>query len=256
LGSARRILIDCAIIFGVGVILALVGPFGSFAAPFGIRLLYWLAMSYAGYFLYFPAMAGATALAPRLQLPEPALWAAACLIVTLPMTAVTWCANFIWRAPSWPTLDQALDHYFNVFVMGALVCALFWFARSRHRAAPMPAPEAEPLPAEPGEAPLPRLVDRLPPHLRAAPIALEMEDHYVRVHTGQGSTLILMRMRDAVAELDGMPGALVHRSWWVARGAVQGVRREGRNIRLQLAGGIEAPVARAQIAPLEAAGWF
>ncbi|EEF24704.1 conserved hypothetical protein, partial [Ricinus communis] len=87
LGGTRRILIDCTIIFGVGLVLALVGPFGSFAAPFGLRLLYWLAMSYAGYFLYFPAMAGATALAPRLELPEPALWAAACLLATLPMTA-------------------------------------------------------------------------------------------------------------------------------------------------------------------------
>ncbi|MDG2534449.1 LytTR family DNA-binding domain-containing protein [Sphingomonas sp. HITSZ_GF] len=253
MGSARRILIDCAIIFGVGLVLAFVGPFGSFEAPFGLRLLYWLAMSYAGYFLYFPAMAAATALAPRLELPEPALWAAACLIVTLPMTAVTWCANFIWRAPSWPTLDQALEHYFNVFVMGALVCALFWFARSRHRAAP----ERAPAPATvPGEAPLPRLAERLRPHLRSVPIALEMEDHYVRVHTAQGSDLLLMRMRDAVLELDGLPGALVHRSWWVARGAVQGVRRDGRNLRLQLSGGIEAPVARAQAAALEAEGWF
>ena len=104
MGGTRRILIDCAILFGVGLVLALVGPFGSFAAPFGLRLLYWLAMSYAGYFLYFPAMAAATALAPRLELPEPALWAAACLLATLPMTAVTWLANFVWHAPRWPTI--------------------------------------------------------------------------------------------------------------------------------------------------------
>ncbi|MEP9359193.1 LytTR family DNA-binding domain-containing protein [Sphingomonas sp. KR3-1] len=249
MGSARRILIGCAIIFGVGIVLALVGPFGSFEASFGLRLIYWLAMSYAGYFLYFPAMVAARALAPRLEFPEPALWAVACLIVTVPMTAVTWIANFAWHRPSWPTLDQALAQYFNVLILGALVCALFWFVQQRRVAPPTPA-------AEPGEPGLPRLVERLPAHLRAAPIALEMEDHYVRVHTPQGSTLLLMRMRDAVAELDGMPGALVHRSWWVARAAVQGARRDGRNVRLQLAGGIEAPVARAQIAPLEAAGWL
>lgn len=255
MGGTRRILIDCAIIFGVGLVLALVGPFGSFAAPFGLRLLYWLAMSYAGYFLYFPAMAGATALAPRLELPEPALWAAACLLATLPMTLVTWLANFLWHAPRWPTIEEALAHYFNVLVLGALVCALFWFARQRHRVAPG-AEAGTGQAAEPGAAALPRLVDRLPPHLRTLPIALEMEDHYVRVHTPQGSTLLLMRLRDAVAELDDIPGALVHRSWWVARGAVLGVRREGRNIRLRLAGGIEAPVARAQAAALEAQGWF
>ncbi|NYT42434.1 LytTR family transcriptional regulator DNA-binding domain-containing protein [Sphingomonas sp. R-74633] len=249
MGGTRRILIGCAIIFGVGIVLALVGPFGSFEAPFGLRLLYWLAMSYAGYFLYFPAMVAARALAPRLDLPEPALWAAACLIVTLPMAAVTWIANFLWHPPRWPTLEEALSHYFNVLVLGALVCALFWFAQAR-RADPVE-PEAEPI----GTAP-PRLLERLPAHLRSAPIALEMEDHYVRVHTAQGSALLLMRMRDAVAELDNMPGALVHRSWWVAQGAVQGVRRDGRNVRLQLTGGIEAPVARTQVSALEAAGWL
>lgn len=253
MSGARRILIDCAIIFGVGLVLALVGPFGSFAAPFELRLLYWLAMSYAGYFLYFPAMRGMAALAPRLQLPEPALWATACLIVTLPMSAVVWIANFVWHPPSWPTLEQALAHYCNVLVMGALVCALFWFARQRHRAQPTPEPVSTVEPPEPG---MPRLVERLPPHLRAVPIALEMEDHYVRVHTAHGSALLLMRMRDAVLELDDLPGALVHRSWWVARDAVQGARREGRNVRLQLTGGIEAPVARAQAAGLEAEGWF
>lgn len=248
MGGTRRILIGCAIIFGVGIVAALVGPFGSFEAPFGLRLIYWLAMSYAGYFLYFPAMVAARTLAPKLELPEPALWAAACLIATVPMTAVTWIANFVWHSPSWPTLEQALAQYSNVLILGALVCALFWFVQQR-RAAPG-------VMTEPGEAAPPRLLERLPPHLRSAPIALEMEDHYVRVHTPHGSTLLLMRLRDAVAELDGLPGALVHRSWWVAQGAVQGVRREGRNVRLQLTGGIEAPVARAQIAPLEAAGWL
>jgi len=154
LGGTRRILIDCTIIFGVGLVLALVGPFGSFAAPFGLRLLYWLAMSYAGYFLYFPAMAGATALAPRLELPEPALWAAACLLATLPMTAVTWLANFLWHAPRWPTIEEALAQYLNVLVLGALVCALFWFARQRHRVEAATETGAEPA-AEPGPAALP-----------------------------------------------------------------------------------------------------
>ena len=253
--GARRILIDCAIIFGVGVVLALVGPFGSFSAAFGVRLLYWLAMSYAGYFLYLPAMRLAAHLAPRLDLPEPALWAAACVIASVPMSIVVWLANFIWSGPRWLTLEQAVSHYVNVLVLGALVCALFWFARRRGAAqadaAPLPAGDAKA-----GAPALPRLAERLPAHLRAAPIALEMEDHYVRVHTPHGSTLILMRMRDAVAELDGLPGALVHRSWWVARGAVQGVRRDGRNVRLTLAGGLEAPVARAQAPALEAEGWF
>ena len=61
-----------------------------------------------------------------------------------------------------------------------------------------------------------------------------MEDHYVRAHTMLGSDLVLLRLRDAIAELDGIEGAQVHRSWWVARDVVEGVEREGRKLRLLL----------------------
>ena len=83
-----------------------------------------------------------------------------------------------------------------------------------------------------------------------------MEDHYVRAHTVLGSELILLRMRDAVGELEGIDGAQVHRSWWVARDAVEDVKRDGRNLRLVLPGGLEAPVSRARVVELKEAGWF
>ena len=56
--------------------------------------------------------------------------------------------------------------------------------------------------------------------------------------------------------LDGIDGAQVHRSWWVARDAVEGVEREGRSVRLVLPRGIAAPVARSRMAELTKAGWF
>ena len=83
-----------------------------------------------------------------------------------------------------------------------------------------------------------------------------MEDHYVRVHTMLGSALVLMRLRDAMALMGETEGMQVHRSWWVARGAVEAVLREGRNIRLRLPRGIEAPVARAQVSALRDARWI
>jgi DNA-binding LytR/AlgR family response regulator len=104
------------------------------------------------------------------------------------------------------------------------------------------------------------LLDALPPELGSDVIALEMEDHYVRVHTALGSEMVLMRLRDAMAlmaaHMPDIEGRQVHRSWWVARGAVEDVRREGRNVRLVLARGIEAPVARAQVSELRSAGWI
>jgi DNA-binding LytR/AlgR family response regulator len=118
---------------------------------------------------------------------------------------------------------------------------------------PAPPPQA---PATSPAAPPNPLLDQLPAELGSAIIALEMEDHYVRVHTALGSALVLMRMRDAATLLGELEGMQVHRSWWVARGAVEDVLRDGRNVRLKLARGIEAPVARANVAVLREARWI
>jgi DNA-binding LytR/AlgR family response regulator len=102
-----------------------------------------------------------------------------------------------------------------------------------------------------------RLYDRLPLKLRGAELwAVEAEDHYLRLHTSKGSDLILLRLADAMAELDGIEGAQTHRSWWVARSAVEGGRRTDGRATLLLKGGIEAPVSRTYARALRAANWF
>jgi DNA-binding LytR/AlgR family response regulator len=73
----------------------------------------------------------------------------------------------------------------------------------------------------------------LPPRLGQGAIALRMEDHDVRVSTDRGGALVLMRMADAVAEVSAIAGLRTHRSWWLARSAVTGVRREGSAARLE-----------------------
>ncbi|MBO9715039.1 LytTR family DNA-binding domain-containing protein [Sphingomonas sp.] len=248
--ESRRLVIDVAISLGIGVLAALLGPLGSFQAPFAIRLLYWLPLALAGYFLYRPAVVLAIRAAERLDLPEAGAWAAACALATVPMTIVVWLINFLPKPPPWPTASQAIGAYGNVLLLGGIVSAVFWILQRRAE------PLAEATTPEPAPTPTSPFLDRLPPHLGTALIALEMEDHYVRAYTDLGSALVLMRMRDAAAELAGIEGMQVHRSWWVARAAVTGSRRDGRNLRLTLAAGLEAPVARDKVAELQAAGWL
>ena len=152
-----------------------------------------------------------------------------------------------------------------MLVIGGGVTLLFYVFQTRDGAqgdAPShaaPQPSAKTVPAVAPQSSTPSsnpLTDQLPSELGSDVIALEMEDHYVRVHTALGSELVLMRLRDAMAHVADIEGHQVHRSWWVARGAVEDVRREGRNIRLILARGIEAPVARAQVSELKVAGWL
>ena len=86
--------------------------------------------------------------------------------------------------------------------------------------------------------------------------AVKAEDHYLRLYTSKGEDLILMRLADALSELEGLEGAQTHRSWWVAKEAVQEVKRAEGKVSLMLTGGIEAPVSRANVKPLREEGWL
>jgi hypothetical protein len=266
----RDFLIDLSIMAFIALVLALMGPFGMFAVPLPIRILYWLVVGAGGYLLYRPAMMAATRAAIRLDLPVPALWAATCLLAGIPMTAILWFANGLLGRSGPPELAALFELYANILIVAGVVCIVFWFASAKQRAAmaagdgtdaPLtaaPQPPASPPPVVDTPAPSPTIpfLDRLPLHLGTDLLALEMEDHYVRAYTLQGSALILLRLRDAIAELGAVDGAQVHRSWWVARDAIEAIGRDGRNIRLELRGGLIAPVARNAVPDLKARGWI
>jgi DNA-binding LytR/AlgR family response regulator len=95
--------------------------------------------------------------------------------------------------------------------------------------------------------------------LGAAPatvLCLQMEDHYVRVHTSTSSRLVLMTLSQAMAIVEKADGLQVHRSWWIARKAVVRTVAHGRNLRLELVNGAMAPVSRSAVAAVRAAGWI
>lgn len=259
-GLVRGILVDLAVMTVIGVVLALVGPFGSFNDPLAIRLMVWVGFAWLGYVLYAPIDTIAQRLAPALDLPAWGLRIAACMIASIPMAVAVWAIPRWPDRLAWPGLELALEHYLYVVVIGGLITVVnTLIQRQRVGVTGEPQPTstaAPPSPSSPPAPPAPRFLDRLPPELGSELIALEMEDHYVRAHTALGSELVLLRMGDAIAELDGIDGRQVHRSWWVARAAVEDVRREGRNVRLALARGIEAPVSRAKVSELKDAGWI
>jgi hypothetical protein len=157
----------------------------------------------------------------------------------------------VWASQHWlersPQPLSSLPTYVLVASGMSAALTLLTFLVFRARPAPAAAPQAGPA----------RLYARLPVRLRKAEIwALQAEDHYLRVHTSLGSDLILMRLSDAIAELDGVEGAQTHRSWWVAKAAVTDAKRIDERAVLTLGGGIEAPVSRKFAPTLRKTGWF
>ncbi len=109
-------------------------------------------------------------------------------------------------------------------------------------------------PADVSPPELPAFAARLEPKLGTDILRLAMQDHYVEVFTSEGSQLILMRLADAIAELDGLDGLQVHRSHWVAAGHVEGVERANARVSLVMTDGARVPVSRSYRAAVKEAG--
>lgn len=83
-------------------------------------------------------------------------------------------------------------------------------------------------------------------------IALQAEDHYVRVHLSDGtSRLIYSRFADALDQLKNFDGMQVHRSFWVKRSAIERTETERGSMRLSLNSGLLVPVSHKHRALLE-----
>jgi DNA-binding LytR/AlgR family response regulator len=177
------------------------------------------------------------------------LWAAALMIavaVAAPLTLVIfgWIV-FVRHVPL--TLAVARGVLPSAFGSSLVMTALAFLLRR-------PATQTH---AGPPSAPPPKFLARLPAQLAGAEIfAVEAEDHYLRLHTSLGQDLILMRLADAIAELEGFEGAQTHRSWWVAKAAVTGAERSDGRATLTLKDGAEVPVSRGFAKQLRSAGWF
>jgi len=227
-----------------GTLLAILGPFGSYMNRGAIRLLvYWIGAMLLGLALY----GSAYRLAGILTAPGSRRWwlglIVAALIASVPEALATRTAAFL----LWPGLTKL--HlplplwYAQTATIGLIAMTGIGFAL--HRSAPTtierPAP---PPPLEP-----------VTPPLGGDVLALQMEDHYVRVHRPAGTELILMPLGRAIDTLQ-VQGLRTHRSWWVARHAVQAVEGSARSMRLRLSNGVVAPVARSAVINLKAAGWL
>jgi hypothetical protein len=166
--------------------------------------------------------------------------------LSLPIALEThWLAPALWLGHPPPPPPFWLNYFPGLVIMlPSAVIIGRWMRRPRGIAQP---PLAGPAP--------PRLMARLPVGARGDILALEAEDHYVRVHTSRGSALILMRMADALEELDLLEGMRVHRSWWVAKAAIAAAQARGRRMSLTLSNGVIAPVTRDAAPLIRRAGW-
>lgn len=227
--------------------LALTQAFGLEVLPLGTRFLYWLTLLGFGEALSLAIRS----VLDRLQMSGPRLaltGAFAVVLMCLGMTVFVWLVTAF--ALSQPLLVSRLPGLFlPVLVIGSAMTGINLLAQRRPVVTHARTADEASRP--------PPLLARLPPRLKGAKLyAVQAEDHYVRVCTAAGSDLVLMRFADALRELAGVEGAQVHRSWWVARDAVETAGRENGKPVLVLRDGRKVPISRGYMRSLKADGWL
>lgn len=239
----------------------------------GIGVAYWIAAS----IIVWGCLAIGTAIAARLLQPwRPPLWLTllvGAMVGSIPgRYLVFWLAAFaggvgdaatvprVAPAFEWSTafLIRYLEGWIGVFVVWIVLSyVLDAMLRARQNGAsgasapdaalpsPASAPISSPARADGAEQiyPAPALLAKLPPNMGQQIIAMNAEDHYVRVYTDRGDCLILTRFTDAVAAVAPLAGLRVHRSWWVNTKAIVSSEEEGRTTILHLANGLHVPVS-------------
>lgn len=261
----RRILIEFWAMAIAAAIIGFLGPFGTyFEADFMGRVWRWWMHLMGAYVLVRPSILLWARIAEATSLPPKMLIYSGVFMSSFPL-ALLWS----WSAAAF---FHGLDGFAGILpfavlsalgVLEIVVCAnrldlqLAAMLSPQDRSSAI-VPETKGADAltnscepEPVSPPEPRLSHRLSPGFHGPIIALQSEDHYVRVHGVRGSELIFMRLRDAIGEMDDWPGEQVHRSWWITRGAIASIEADGRNRSITLINGAVAPVARDSVTRLE-----
>jgi DNA-binding LytR/AlgR family response regulator len=242
--TGRTRAVEFAVLVAFGFFLATIEAFetGRLSAP--LRFLYWQMALMGG---------GAIAILiehvlARYISDRPLFFAVAQLLLMTPPIAV-WVSvipTIVFGTSAsaeqfWPLVIDVMS--INVAIIALAVL-------TRHLLTPVRAPKAVE-----GVAPS-EIRSRLTPRLaRARLLAVQSEDHYLRVRTDAGSALILMRLADALAALEDADGFRVHRSWWVARTAVHTVRWKAGRGEFTLSDGAVVPVSRTYTGALRGTDW-
>ena len=235
-------------ILAVSGLAAVTGPFEtSIALAFAPRLLYWLGMISLAWGQWLLL----TGLLHRVTRANP--WPAGAVgTVASFFFAALMALEIIWIHRWLPALRVPAAAATFLWVVGIML-SVCWLTQLLLRMIPAGATAPAMSPGSAGDV---RFLRRISRRIAGELLCLKTEDHYLRIFTAQDTDLILFRLKDALTELEGADGMQVHRSYWVARNAVQRVERKGRKTTLILSNGLHVPVSESFLPAVRKAGWL
>ena len=201
-------------LFSAGCVVGLTGPFGTFdALPALVRIAYWLVCVTVTFWIGYVVSYVTTTLAEDLGLSARLSLCVGALAASLPVPArLALVRLIVFDTPFWADAVRLLPYVVAICLAAAILTEAF--ASVSREVAPVVDASVS------GE---PAWLVELPQHLGRDLVLLQAQEHYLKVETALGHTLIRAKLNDAAEEL-GAYGFRLHRSWWVARKAVHSYR--------------------------------
>lgn len=219
-------------LFGIGIVVGLIGPFGTYdTMPTLARTGYWLAVVATTFWIgYLTSFATASWLEGRGIAPR---WSSGLAAAAASVPVTIWLAGLhalIFAAPFWADAVRLFPYVAVI----SLVASALSEALETGGSGPV---------ARDAERQDSAWLDQLPARLGRDLMLLQAQDHYVCARTSLGETLIRTTIREATRAL-GSHGLRVHRSWWVSHTAIRAYAYKNGAPVLILRDGTEVPVGR------------
>ncbi|WDE07724.1 LytTR family transcriptional regulator [Thalassomonas viridans] len=252
--NKKTIKTDCLILLIAGVVLALLAPFGMNEISLGSSIAFWVTACFAGHLLYSPLFFFGGKYLQRFSLPS---WGGLLLLALIAGFLMCFVITFL----GWLYLDASADYlddlpvlFPRTFFVGVIITLVQWLHNYiRHQSRQLAQQqqvqqEMQELQEQENKV---KFLDKLPRDKRGTLLCLEMDDHYLKVHTDKGHHMLLMRLKDALEELANYPGLQTHRSWWVAEEAISESVKQDRKVSLRLTNDLLVPVSRTYLPQLK-----
>lgn len=227
------------------------------------RYGFWLGSCAAGWIQAMLIARGIRSLLEGMELAGWQLLIVSALILTFPLTfEIRW----MWQLGA--NGGGSASSYWQSFMVISVLNLGFSFVQYRFLEKwPLGRALVRPLSAsvgELGEAPLSdeaeekarenkpalSMLRKVPEGLEGELLAVQVEDHYLRIYTDKGSNLVLGQLSGVCHDLRGCDGQQVHRSWWVSVAAIAELRKAGRDSEILMSNGIVVPVSRSKLQEL------
>jgi DNA-binding LytR/AlgR family response regulator len=228
----RKLLVFVGLVAGFTIL----GPFGTYEI-LGLweRLIFWaLLMTGIGGLMHFCIVLSLEGQMTA-RLPRPARIALGAAIAAVPSVALI----LFFTGYFFPNPVNA-DAFPMLWAQVAAIGSVAGIVEYR----PSPATRSTKIHTGPVET---RLHRRLPDETVHDIVSLTVRDHYVEVTTTAGRHMVLMRLTDAIEELDDLPGERLHRSHWAAAAHLTRLERRGQKQVVYLSDGRDLPVSKSYV---------